>query len=1001
MSEGPAHGPISGAVDDLSFTNVDRTVVVGAAQQIAVAFEGLRTAPLRAPFAKLDVRLARLRERPSLLLRSEFCVTPLWFRDDERRALQAWCDAPDPFAVYGIAGEGGAGKTRLAVDLAYRLAAARSAWTVGVLVREAYGDEQALQSVADLSGDVLVIVDYAEAAESAIGRLVELSTSRAPDRGRLRLLVVGRVPADNKFWFRFERSGPARALLLAAPLPIGLNSANQALSEDDRQTICQALARAFAIQLEEDEDAVTPVPSVADSSFANLLALSGRALLHVLDPTGRRDSASAVWHELADREERAWRSEAQRMEIRMSAPAARRLAALMSLAPPADKASGARLMDASTPGLTPPDRTDALALAARVSPGDDGALVGPVRPDPLAEYLIAELLADDGELPDRVLALADVPLAARMVNALTRTHQSVPSAQPGIQAIAERITPALAELVEAGVEPAAILDDPVGQFIRVASPPPTVLALWRSLPSYVLGSSTALALTERVAGGLFARRDENADRLEAFAHSLSHYGLRLNDVGRFTEALQAAERVVALLRLLSATDERHLPRLATNLSRLATQLAAVGRAADALHAEREATAFRWALSIHDRPLRKDFARGLTNLGHHLASNGQHSEALSVTQQARAIEREILGDDADDLAERAETLSNLGNRLATAGRDPEALEVTRESVEIWRSLATDNPAYSASLAVSLFNLAIRLGATARHQAALEAAREAADIYRALARGNPGNRPDLADALSNLGNRLMIAGQLEDAVAASREAVDIYRELVTSNPGHRPRFANALSDLGIHLAEVKRHDEALTVTHEAVAIYQPLAAANPGHWWMYAKCMSNLGSRLGETGRNADAIAAERHAVELRRRLVAENEGYLPDLVNSLMNLIAHLTTAGERGEEAVGLRNEAVVALSALAEANPLYLALAIDWLRTASHELADLGHEADGLRAAGESVRLARAAQTDRDHTWRQALAASLSALADRTEAAGDPALAQEQRREASSFAVR
>jgi hypothetical protein len=108
---------------------------------------------------------------PAELLRAETGVVPFHGRGEELRRLVEWCEQDTPFSLHLVTGEGGVGKTRLALELVADRG--RAGWVAGFF----RGDDQWAPIVGDHSGGrsgllfealkrvaepVLVVVDYGE-----------------------------------------------------------------------------------------------------------------------------------------------------------------------------------------------------------------------------------------------------------------------------------------------------------------------------------------------------------------------------------------------------------------------------------------------------------------------------------------------------------------------------------------------------------------------------------------------------------------------------------------------------------------------------------------------------------------------------------------------------------------------------------------------------------------------------------------------------------------------
>ncbi|MFI5963589.1 tetratricopeptide repeat protein [Streptomyces asoensis] len=475
------------------------------------------------------------------------------------------------------------------------------------------------------------------------------------------------------------------------------------------------------------------------------------------------------------------------------------------------------------------------------------------------------------------------------------------------------------------------------------------------------------------------------------ARSLSNLGEALSAVGRREEALIAGEEAVEIYRLpASANPAAHASDLARSLSNLGNRLSAVGRWGEALTAGEEAVEiYRLLASGNPAAYSPELAGSLTNLGTWLSAVGRREEALTGAEEAVEIHRRLVsGNPAAYTPDLAGSLSNVAIRLSAVGRRREALTAGEEAVDIYRRLASDNSAaYEPDLARSLSNLGEDLAEVGRRQEALAAGEEAVQIYRRLASVSPAAyEPDLARSLSNFGIRLSGVGRREEALIAAEEAVDIYRRLASVSPAaYEPDFARSLSNLGAWLSGVGRREEALTAAEEAVEINQRLASANPAaHEPDLAASLSNLGIRLSGVGRREEALAAEQKAAAIRRRLAADNPAaHEPDLARSLSNLGAFLSGMGRR-TEALTAGEEAVKIRRRLAADSPA--AYEPDLARSLSNLgawLSAVGRRDEALTAGEEAVAICRRLAAANPAAYEPDLARSLSNLGEDLSAVG------------------
>ena len=159
-----------------------------------------------------------------------------------------WCeDATKQRAVRLLHERGGAGKTRLAMEVALRLGA--KGWRAGFFDRTASGaPAEALQRLCDGGEPLLVIVDYAETRrEELVPLLRHARRGRTP---RLRVLLLARAAAE--WWERLPQADADVQELVGAygdayPLPLLTDEVGA------RRALFDAAARRFQEKLGLDE----------------------------------------------------------------------------------------------------------------------------------------------------------------------------------------------------------------------------------------------------------------------------------------------------------------------------------------------------------------------------------------------------------------------------------------------------------------------------------------------------------------------------------------------------------------------------------------------------------------------------------------------------------------------------------------------------------------------------------------------------------------------------
>jgi tetratricopeptide (TPR) repeat protein len=740
----------------------------------------------------LDDHTLELRANPTpgQLLTASYEVIPFQEagREQELADLAEWCNGEGRRDVLLLTGEGGSGKTRLAIEWCRRLR--HQGWHAGFLRLD--------RGAADLdpllagSAPRLVVIDYAETRLSVLTDLlykVALGREAGP---KVRLLLLSRRAGD---WWEALREGREHAEvgdLLATARQREVTPL--VAEEEERRSAFQAAAEAFGVALGRALPK-PPEPRLGSADFQRALFLH-MAALAALEGKTIGSAAEALGATLVH-ERRFW--DRQVLELRldevqadwMKTALGRAIAALTLVQGSLTGAAGELLGRVLSPPEGRDERLASLLKLLRRLYGK-GSDLEPLRPDLLGEELVAQELRDDVRLLDRVLDGVTPGEAQKALTILTRLAQRRP--EEGRAWLAAAFRDRLEQLAELVFEVAIETGDPVGQVL-------------------------AQEIGER-AGGELARR-----LLKRYDESGYSTSVPLREVG-----LAATQKCFALLAESPADDEAaraERARLAGNLGYL---LSALGRREEALAATKEAVEHYRALS-DARPdaFLPVLARSLNNLGAMLSDLGRREEALAATQEAVEHYRTLSATRPDAfLHELARSLNNLGKMLSDLGRHEEALPATQEAVEHYRALSDARPdAFLPDLARSLNSLGNRLSHLGRCKEALVAARGAVEHYRALSGTRPdAYLPDLALSLSNLGGRLSDLNRSVEAVAATQEAVELRRSLSATRPDvFLPGLARSLNNLSVLLSTLGRTAGALAVAEEAVRTLAPFLARYP--------------------------------------------------------------------------------------------------------------------------------------------------------------------------------
>ncbi|WP_240496236.1 tetratricopeptide repeat protein, partial [Streptomyces torulosus] len=695
---------------------------------------------------------------PADLLRPEQAVVSFMGRENLLDDLTLWCQpspeqadpAPDSGAAGGmwgweqsvvqarlLTGAGGAGKTRLAAELATRMTG--QGWTA---IRLTTDTGVRLDSLSGVCRPLLVIVDYAETRIPQLHALLE-AVDHDQATSPVRLLALARAAGD--WWTRATEHPHGQALATATVTPVlALHHTPQERATAYRQALgdFSTLLRRFfpatdwAALLPSLTDAAA-LPALASAEFDTPLSLQMAALLALLDATGipQPSGPAAVlegrllgherkyWDETADTPGRGLSGERSGTETRALAVA---LACLV----PATNREHARALLAQLPGLT--DESAAAVCGALATwladlyPTQAGSVWGSLQPDRIAEYHLGTQADREPELFTRILTTLPATPAAQALTVLARTAQH-PHHHAVISSIlCNAVTTAPTVLGPAALTTATRTPHPAPLIAALAQLTRTTqdIALLHHLSDHLPDSS--LVLSEWAAGlstALVKHHDRHDPDLPKLATSLNNQANRLANLGRREEALTAITRAVETYQILAEQrPDAFLPDLAMSLNNHSGHLAGLGRREEALAAVTRAVEIRKALA-EQRPdaFLPDLASSLNNRSVHLAGLGRREEALAAV--TRAVETyQILAEQRPDafLPDLAGSLNNQSNRLADLGRREEALTAATRAVETYQILAEQRPdAFLPDLASSLNNRSVHLAGLGRREEALAA------------------------------------------------------------------------------------------------------------------------------------------------------------------------------------------------------------------------------------------------------------------------------------------
>ena len=772
-------------------------------------------------------------------------------------------------AVAVVTGVGGSGKTRLAAQLCHDLSSI--GWYTGFLPTTTDITVGELSVLAELTTELLVVVDYAE--EARRGQLATVFRALRDRRSPTRIVLTAR--GTDVWWDEFREELEQDGIDLSNALIISR------LGEDRFQNdpvlfdrIYRKAVRSFAERMNHPSPRNIVVP---DNLGATALDVVLRAWLAVYDESANSVKKLLTRDDLYDKvltiEFTQWRKAPALAEV-SRVHMGRAAATLSLLAPSQDEDEVdevlSRLPEWASEHLRRSRFAELLVHTFLRVDGENSVIL---RPDPVAEYLILKIFGKKPGLLSQVLP----------VNLLEVSDFEDEDSDTDEITVQQHVRYRQAQNACMTITRAASLDPKKAYRLAKRT---------LRLRSHMWSNALDVAITQ---GGPFA------PVLEEFIASGADLPLaEIEDAIPLGHgALRSA--ALALTRRLIDSTEQSPEQRALWVNTLAIRLSEAGEREEALKTAREATGlYRDLVEKSPATYKPGLAMSLTTLANHLSEAGERDEALEVAREAVHLRRDLVKvSPAAYTPDLAMSLSNLANRLLEVGERDEALEVAREAVHLRRDLVKVSPVHTQNLAGSLNNLANCLLEAGERDEALEVAREATDMYRDLVEKSPASYTSgLAMSLTTLANCLLEVGERDEALKAAREAVRLRQDSVQVSPTvYTPNLAESLITLANCLLEAGERDEALEIARKATELYRGLAKESPALYTPdLAVSLTTLANRLSEVGERDEALIVIRESTDLFRGLVEVSPAtYTPDLAGSLSNLANCLAEVGRQDE----------------------------------------------------------------------------------------------------------
>lgn len=334
------------------------------------------------------------------LLHPRYGVVPFIGRAELLARLMLWREHPEPLRVVVLAGAGGFGKTRTAVEVC--VAAERAGWTVGFLALTDDRQLDRLTALGEWSGRLLVAVDYAETRPGTVAELL-VRLHRRPRTLLARVILVTRQVNTKAALRELVATGDAMLVLAGLVQGADLVRLDRDVEEVNRLDLFDVAMRAFSARLGRPPRPVHR-PALQAGHFGRPLYVLAAALLMAEDSGFDVDDLAAddILAAVLDRHEAEyWDRWNRRLGLGLNRPDQRRAVAWAAFLGAETEAEALALVR-QLPGFADAsdERVRAVArwLACLYGSGrlDARPAVTPLEPDLLAEVLIARELVADG-----------------------------------------------------------------------------------------------------------------------------------------------------------------------------------------------------------------------------------------------------------------------------------------------------------------------------------------------------------------------------------------------------------------------------------------------------------------------------------------------------------------------------------------------------------------------------------------------------------------------------
>ncbi|MBF0161012.1 MAG: tetratricopeptide repeat protein [Magnetococcales bacterium] len=692
-------------------------------------------------------------DAPSTLLRPEFQTVPFHAaREAFVQEMVRWAEgerSPYPTVVRLLTGGGGAGKTRLLLEVCARLRT--RGWLAGFLPDGRL--EKQARLLSDLAGEsthTLIVLDYAESRRKELVDLLRAVTGTRKER-RFCVVLLARGVGD---WWdgRAEKlkeyTQVEEILRSSATTGPDLLTA-QSLAPAERENIYQEALVAFANKLKLPVSP-WPIPDLSDAHFAKFLYIHMAALASLRGQDVSLGADDLL--ELTLSHERDYWSKCG-MEAGLDERMVDGIAQAVlqfTLVGGVGSDKGAKALIKRTPQTrdwTPAQQLELFKLLRRLYPQENGG-IAPLEPDLLGEHCVAQGLRRDQEPLDVVLGEgateAEAVQALTVLNRLAARrpdqthwlerglsdHLSIPRAEQAIRvalAGGDPIGKVLAEVIEKNPPPQVIHHIVKHQLIPIETVALLELAL-------VVARWNHGRLKKKGAPKGFINVCEYASSCSLYGYKLMNAGQMEEGLNMFNEALRYWESV--RYKKNTQVERNYLSSLTGKsdiLNRMGDNKNSLLISEDVLKNEKKIAIFDGNIENQE-----NLSVDLFNCGAVLHNMGRWLEAVAHYQQSIDQWEKLEGFANADRVKRGLSIGKYGlsTTFLRMGRLKESFVYGKDSMSGFVFLTASNRDFNIESLAAIQNTISNLFIAMDHfSLALKAAQEHKNIFHSLFQSRP--------------------------------------------------------------------------------------------------------------------------------------------------------------------------------------------------------------------------------------------------------------------------